>query len=136
MGVRLSVLPRRKSTTRALIYLVWMKELPNISHRLSSNVIREIHSYLPFKSPLLVACFNDQLLCYEVTIQPAVPRHLIHIRAERLEGLAEEDEVVFVVGEYLVDDQRTAFVLSQAAFQCLQDRIGLGPKDFDRCLPR
>lgn len=118
--------------------LLWAKKLPkkNKLQCLSINVIREIHEYFPCKPPILVACFGDQLLYFEVALVPAVPRPLIDIRAERLKGLAEDDEVVFVIGEYLMDDKKTGFALSQAAFQSLQDRIGLGPRDFDKRLPR
>jgi alkyl hydroperoxide reductase subunit AhpF len=136
MGVRLSVLPRAKSNTRTILYLIWAKGQPCKLQSLSLGVIREIHSYFPYKPPILVTCFNDQLLCFEVALAPQVPRILLDIKAERLKGLAEEDEVVFVIGEYLVDDKKTGFALSQAAFQSLQERIGLGPMDFDRCLPR
>ena len=136
MGVRLSVLPRAKSNTRVIVYLIWAKGLPCKLKPLSLCVIREIHSYFPYKPPILVTCFNDQILCFEVALVPQVPRILIDIKAERLQGLAEEDEVVFVVGEYLVDDKKTGYALSQEAFQTLQDKMGLGPKDFDKCLPR
>lgn len=136
--MRLSVLPRPRSSTRAMLCLLWAKKLPkeNKLQCLSINVIREIHAYFVCKPPILVACFNDQMMHFEVALVPAVPRTLIEIRTERLKGLEEDDEAVFVIGEYLVDDQNAGFALSQAAFQSLQERIGLGPRDFDKCLPR
>lgn len=131
MGVRLSLMNREKSGVKAILRLIWVKS--NFATPLSANIIREVFTYMPHRSPVLVMTFNDNLICYGAVLQWKTGEKTVVEVTEEQKGLHSEDEIVLVVGESV---EGSNYVLSQCAFQKIQQRLAIGPRDLDLCLPR